>query len=84
MPTAQPSCAPAPPRPTLKAMDIAERHRVLIDTWFYQCSHAMHVGRGDMYLQDARFTAGIDAHAEGLTAFLVAAIRANAAREEAE
>ena len=63
-----------------KAMDIAERHRLLIDRWFYPCSTAMHRGLGELYLQDVRFSAGIDAHGDGLTAFLVAAIKANADR----
>jgi MerR family transcriptional regulator, thiopeptide resistance regulator len=63
-----------------EAMDIAERHRLAIDRWFYPCSNAMHAGLADMYEADARFAASIDAHREGLTAFLAAAMRANAAR----
>ena len=39
----------------------------------------MHAGLADMYEADARFAASIDAHGEGLTRFLAAAIRANAA-----
>ena len=60
------------------AQEIAERHRLAIDTWFYPCSKATHAGLADMYEVDARFSAAIDAHAEGLTRFLAAAIRANA------
>jgi len=60
------------------ARAIAERHRLAIDTWFYPCSPAMHAGLADMYEADARFSAAIDAHAEGLTRFLAAAMRANA------
>jgi hypothetical protein len=63
-------------------MDIAERHRQLIDTWFYPCSRAMHRGLSEMYLQDERFRSAIDAHGEGLTAFLRAAIAANAGRDD--
>ena len=63
-----------------EALAIAERHRLSIDTWFYPCSHAMHAGLADMYEADDRFRASIDAAGEGLTSFLAAAIRANAAR----
>ena len=62
------------------AMDIAERHRMSIDRWFYPCSHKMHRGLASMYEGDERFRQGIDEHGEGLTAFLAEAIRANAAR----
>jgi DNA-binding transcriptional MerR regulator len=61
------------------ALAVAERHRQSIDRWFYPCSSATHAGLADMYESDARFAAAIDAHAEGLTRFLSAAIRANAA-----
>jgi DNA-binding transcriptional MerR regulator len=63
-----------------RAMDGAERHRLAIDRWFYPCSHAMHVGLSDLYEQDCRFAENIDKHGAGLTPFLSAAIRANAAR----
>lgn len=63
-------------------MDIAERARLAIDAWFYPCSHAMHRGLADLYESDPRFAANIDKAGEGLTAFLSAAIRANAARHE--
>jgi DNA-binding transcriptional MerR regulator len=61
-------------------MDIAERHRLSIDRWFYPCSHRMHRGLASMYESDERFRQGIDAHGEGLAAFLAEAIRANAGR----
>jgi len=62
------------------AMGLAERHRALIDGWFYPCSVEAHRGLADLYEADGRFAAGIDSHAKGLTAFLAAAIRANADR----
>ncbi len=62
------------------AMDIAERHRLGIDRWFYPCSHAMHRGLASMYESDERFRQSIDRYGEGLTTFLAEAIRANAAR----
>ena len=68
---------------TLPAMDIAERHRLSIDRWFYPCSHAMHVGLASLYEGDSRFAENIDKHGKGLTGFLVAAIRGNAKRNEA-
>ena len=64
-----------------RVMDIAERHRLSIDRWFYPCSLATHRGLADMYENDARFAASIDQHGEGLTTFFAAAIRANAGRE---
>ena len=63
-------------------MDIAERHRVSIDRWFYPCGHAMHRRLASMYESDARFRQSIDTHGEGLTSFLAEAIRANAARHQ--
>ena len=62
-------------------MDIAERHRLSIERWFYPCSHATHRGLASMYESDARFAASIDKYGEGLTPFLVEAIRANADRQ---
>lgn len=61
------------------AMEMAERHRLLIDRWFYSCSKAMHRGLADLYEADTRFAQNIERHGKGLTAFLAAAIRANAA-----
>jgi MerR family transcriptional regulator, thiopeptide resistance regulator len=63
-----------------EVMEIAERHRLAIDRWFYPCSHVMHSGLADMYEQDSRFAENIDKHGAGLTPFLSAAIRANAKR----
>jgi hypothetical protein len=63
-------------------MDIAERHRMSIDRWFYPCSHGMHRGLASMYESDDRFKQSIDKHGEGLTSFLAEAIRANAARQQ--
>ena len=58
----------------------AERHRLLIDRWFYPCSVAMHLGLAGLYENDARFSANIDKYGDGLTRFLVEAIRQNARR----
>jgi DNA-binding transcriptional MerR regulator len=78
------SCMKAGTRPSDTAvMDIAERHRMSIDRWFYPCSHDMHRGLAAMYDSDDRFRQGIDRHGEGLTSFLADAIRANAARSRA-
>jgi DNA-binding transcriptional MerR regulator len=65
-------------------MDIAERHRLSIDRWFYRCGHRMHGGLASMYEGDDRFRQRIDTHGEGLTSFLAEAIRANASRIGAE
>ena len=61
-----------------EAHAVAERHRLLIDRWFYPCSPEMHRGLAEMYEADPRFAANIDKYADGLTAWLSAAIRANA------
>lgn len=64
------------------AMDVAERHRLSIERWFYPCSYTMHQGLADMYEADARFAQNIDKYGDGLTPYLSAAFRANAARGE--
>jgi MerR family transcriptional regulator, thiopeptide resistance regulator len=61
-------------------MDVAERHRLSIDRWFYPCPRAMHANLADLYESDERFAANIDKFGRGLTPFLAAAIRANAKR----
>jgi DNA-binding transcriptional MerR regulator len=68
------------PASSTEAMDIAERHRLSIDRWFYPCSHEMHRGLASMYESDERFRQSIDRHGTGLAAFLATAIRANAER----
>lgn len=66
-------------RPDSKeAQAVAERHRQSIDRWFYPCSRQMHRNLADLYENDARFAENIDRYGEGLTKFLVAAIRAGA------
>ena len=70
-------------RPSDEAvMEIAERHRLSIDRWFYPCSHSMHCRLASSYESDDRFRQAIDRHGQGLTSFLVEAIRANAARHQ--
>ena len=70
-------------RPSDEAvMEIAERHRLSIDRWFYPCSHSLHCGLASMYESDDRFRQTIDRHGQGLTSFLAEAIRANAARHQ--
>ncbi|HEX2027197.1 MAG TPA: MerR family transcriptional regulator [Nitriliruptorales bacterium] len=62
------------------AMDAVEAHRRQISARFYECSHEMHVGLGEMYVADPRFTATYEGLAEGLTGWVREAIRANADR----
>lgn len=61
------------------ATALAEEHRRHIDRWFYPCPPAMHAGLADMYESDARFGEYFEKRAEGLTEYVAAAIRANAA-----
>jgi DNA-binding transcriptional MerR regulator len=51
-----------------------EKHRLLIDRWFYPCSVEMHRSLGAMYVADPRFAANLDANAPGYAQFLSEAI----------
>jgi MerR family transcriptional regulator, thiopeptide resistance regulator len=68
------------PADSPEAMDAAEAHRLQISRWFYDCPHQMHVGLGEMYVADPRFTATYEKVAPGLAQYLHDAIVANAAR----
>ncbi len=68
------------PPTSIEAMDLAEAARLTIDRRFYDCSRAMHVSLGEMYVSDPRFTAYYDVHAEGLAVWFRNAIVANAER----
>ena len=65
------------------AMDLAEEHRRHINRWFYECSHAMHAGLGELYVSDPRFTGYYEKYAPGLAGFVKAAIDAKRARSGA-
>ena len=72
--------APQDPR----AMDAVDRARLLIDRWFYPCSHEMHVGLAEMYIADPRFTATYEKIHPGMAQYVHDAILANAARAGAK
>jgi hypothetical protein len=61
-------------------MDAVDRARLLIDTWFYPCSHQMHAGLAEMYLADPRFTATYEKIHVGMAQYVHDAIIANAKR----
>jgi len=63
-----------------EAMDLAERHREHIETWFYPCPHSMHRALAEMYVSDPRFSETFERHAQGLAAYARDAWRANAER----
>ena len=66
-----------------RAMDLAERHRQHVSRWFYECSSEIHVGLGEMYVADPRFSAGYERmrpERPGLAQYIRDAIRANARR----
>jgi MerR family transcriptional regulator, thiopeptide resistance regulator len=65
-----------------RAMDVAERARLQIDTWFYPCSREMHSGLGQMYVADPRFSATYDKVRPGMAQYLCDAIQANRTRGE--
>jgi MerR family transcriptional regulator, thiopeptide resistance regulator len=58
--------APGDPR----ALEAAEKHRLLIDRWFYPCSREMHAALGEMYVTDPRFTATFEEVRPGLAQYL--------------
>jgi DNA-binding transcriptional MerR regulator len=54
-----------------------EDHRLHIERWFYPCSKQMHVGLGEMYVADSRFTTNFDKVVPGFAQFLRNAIAAS-------
>ncbi|MDP2299707.1 MAG: MerR family transcriptional regulator [Actinomycetota bacterium] len=69
------------PADSIEAMDAVERARLQIDTWFYPCSHEMHVSLAEMYIADPRFTATYEKIHVGMARYVHDAILANAARQ---
>jgi DNA-binding transcriptional MerR regulator len=65
---------------SVEAMDLAERHRQHLRTWFYDCSHDTHRRLGEMYVSDARFAEHYERIAIGLASYVRDAIAANALR----
>lgn len=63
-----------------EAMAAAEAHRRHISRWYYECSHEIHRGLGEMYVGDERFRANYEVLAPGLSEFIRDAARANAER----
>ncbi|GAB3633830.1 hypothetical protein GCM10027421_31830 [Microbacterium shaanxiense] len=67
-----------------EAMDVAEAQRVHISRWFYAMDHDFHVQKSYLYVQDARFRAGIEENTRpGAAEWLQVAIIANAQRAQA-
>ena len=64
------------PADSRRALTIAERHRLHICRWFYDLPPRAHVNLAGMWESDDRFRRNIDKHGEGLTRWLVAAVRA--------
>ncbi len=62
-----------------RALALAEAHRAHISRHYYDCSYEIHRGLAEMYVADPRFTAHYEDRAEGLAAYVAAAIAANAA-----
>jgi DNA-binding transcriptional MerR regulator len=63
-----------------RAMDAAERARLLIHEWFYPCSRRMHAQLGETYVSDPRFTKTYEDIREGMAEYVRDATAANAAR----
>ena len=66
----------------LEVLELAERHRLHIDRWYYPCSRVRHAGLAELYVTDERFTEAFDKHGKGLARFVAEAIRANAIRRQ--
>lgn len=66
-----------------EAMDVAEAHRQHIEMRYYECSYEMHRNLAEMYVADPRFAEHYERRAEGLAAYMRAAILANADRHGA-
>lgn len=62
------------------AVAVAERARMQIHTWFYDCTPQMHASIALMYVQDPRFTATYEEHTVGLAQFVHDAVQENARR----
>jgi MerR family transcriptional regulator, thiopeptide resistance regulator len=63
-----------------EAMAAAEQHRQHIERWFYDLTPQFHVGLGELYISDPRFTATYEQIAPGLAQYTHDAIVATAAR----
>jgi DNA-binding transcriptional MerR regulator len=70
------------PADSEEAMDAAEKHRLHVNRWFYDCPPEFHRTLGDMYVSDPRYVANYDESfgLPGLAAFCRDAIHANADR----
>lgn len=60
-----------------EAIDIVERMRLQIDTWFYPCSREHHAQLGDMYFADERFAKTYNDVRAGLAQFIRDAAQSN-------
>ena len=65
------------------AMDIAERHRLYIDRWFYSLDHEQHANLATMYVADPRFAETWNRYGDGVAEFVSDAIVANGLRASA-
>ena len=63
-----------------RAADVAERHRLHLDRWFYPTSREHHAALGRMYVADPRFAANYDQRRAGLAVYVRDAILTNALR----
>jgi len=68
----------APDHP--RTLEAVERHRLLIDRWFYPCSRTMHAELGRMYVTDPRFSATFEKVRPGMAELICAATKAQAER----
>lgn len=63
-----------------EAVAVAERARLQIDRWFYDCSPQMHANIAQMYVDDPRFKATYESRTAGLAQFVHDAVAENAHR----
>ena len=68
------------PADSEQAAALVERHRQHLSTWFHDVPPDMHRGLAELYLTDPRFAEHYDQIADGLAAYVSAAIVAHADR----
>jgi DNA-binding transcriptional MerR regulator len=60
-----------------QALEVVEKMRMQLDSWFYPCSRQMHAQLGEMYVADLRFTQTYDQVQAGLAQFIMQSSAAN-------
>ncbi len=68
------------PAGSVRAMDLAEQHRLHLRRWFSEITAEQHRGLGDRYITDPQFTRNYESVRAGMAQYVRDAIHANADR----